>query len=90
MSRIRILFLLATTMALAVAFAACGGSSDSGSSDVPPKKVLNQTFSGKNSIDSGKVDATLKIEGAVTRAATSTSTSPARSTTTARATPSST
>ncbi len=48
-------------MALAVAFAACGGSSDSGSSDVPPKKVLDQTFSSKNSIDSAKVDATLKI-----------------------------
>ena len=62
MSRIRILFLFATTMALAVAFAACGGSSNSGSSDVPPMKVLNQTFSGKNSIDSGKVDGTLKIE----------------------------
>ena len=62
MSRIRILFLLATSLAVAAAFAACGGSSDSGSSDVPPQKVLDQTFSSKSSIDSGKMDASLKVE----------------------------
>jgi hypothetical protein len=62
LSRIRILFLLATSLAIAAAFAACGGSSDSGSSDVPPQKVLDQTFSGKSSIDSGKMDASLKVE----------------------------
>ena len=62
MSRLRIFILLAATMALGVAFAACGGSSDSGSSDVPPQKVLDQTFSGKSTIDSGKIDASLKIE----------------------------
>ena len=62
MSRIRIFFLLATTLALATAFAACGGSSDSGSSDVPPQKVLDQTFSNKSTIDSGKMDASLKLE----------------------------
>ncbi len=62
LSRTRIFFLLAATMALAVAFAACGGSSDSGSSDVPPQKVLDQTFSEKSTIDSGKADASLKIE----------------------------
>ena len=62
MSRIRTLLLLATTLAIAIAFAACGGSSDSGSSDVPPQKVLDQTFSDKNTIDSGRMDASLKIE----------------------------
>jgi hypothetical protein len=61
LSRIRILFLLAMTLAIAAAFAACGGSSDS-SSDVPPQKVLDQTFSDKNTIKSGTMDASLKIE----------------------------
>jgi hypothetical protein len=62
LSRIRTLFLLATTLAIATAFAACGGSDDSGSSDVPPQKVLDQTFSEKNTINSGKIDASLNIE----------------------------
>ncbi|MGZ8667688.1 MAG: hypothetical protein ACXWZM_11350, partial [Solirubrobacterales bacterium] len=61
MSRIRILFLLATTLAIAAAFAACGGSNDS-SSDVPPQRVLDQTFSDKSTINSGKMDVSLTIE----------------------------
>ena len=62
LSRIRIFFLLATAMALAIAFAACGGGDDGGSSDVPPQKVLDQTFSEKSTIDSASVDASLKLE----------------------------
>ncbi len=62
MSRIRIILLLATSLVIAAAFVACGGSSDSGSSDVPPKKVLDQTFSDKSTIHSGKIDASLKVE----------------------------
>lgn len=60
MTRLRIFFALATSMTLVVAFAACGGGSSS--SDVNPQKVLDQTFSGKSSIDSAKVDASIRIE----------------------------
>jgi hypothetical protein len=71
LSRLRIFFLFAATIALAVAFAACGGSSDSSStSDVNPQKVLDQTFSGNSSIDSGNVDASIKLEASGSQSGT--------------------
>ncbi len=58
MSRFRIFALLATVAALAVAFAACGGSSDSGSSEDPQKVIDNATLEG---VESGEVDLKLSV-----------------------------
>jgi hypothetical protein len=58
LSRFRILVLLAALAALATAFAACGGSSDSSSED-PQKVIDNATFEG---VKSGNVDVSLGIK----------------------------
>ena len=81
MSRLRILFLFARLLALATAFAACGGSG--GSSNANPQQVVDDaTLQG---IESGNLDLSLGIDAKGTKAATSTSASPARSRARARA-----
>lgn len=57
MSRLRLFFVFAALMALATAFAACGGSSDSASGD-PQQVVDDATLQG---IESGNLDLSLKI-----------------------------
>lgn len=61
MTRLRTLIALAATLAIAAGLAACGGG-DSGSSDVNPQKVLDQTFNGKQKVDSAKLDASVDLE----------------------------
>lgn len=61
MSRVRVFFLIAALLALATAFAACG-SSDSGSSNEDPQKVLNETFNPNQKIESADLDASFKLE----------------------------
>lgn len=58
MSRFRIFVLLAALAALATAFAACGGSSDSSSED-PQQVIDNATLEG---VKSGNLDLSLGIE----------------------------
>ncbi len=58
LSRIRIFALLATIAALGVAFAACGGSSDSGSSEDPQKVIDEATLEG---VESGEVELKLNV-----------------------------
>jgi uncharacterized membrane protein YgcG len=60
LSRFRIFVLLAALAALAVAFAACGGSSDSSSED-PQKVIDNATLEG---VKSGNLDLSLGIKAA--------------------------
>ena len=65
MTRTRLLFaLLALALsACAAFFVACGGSSDSGSSDESPQKVIDQAFSGDTGkVDSGNLDLSLKVD----------------------------
>ena len=58
MSRFRIFALLATLAALATAFAACGGSSDSSSED-PQQVIDNASLEG---VESGDVDLSLDVK----------------------------
>ena len=58
MSRFRIFALLAAVAALATAFAACGGSSDSSSED--PQNVIDRAS--LEGVESGSVDLSLAIE----------------------------
>lgn len=58
MSRIRTLVLLATVAALALFVAACGGGSDSGSSEDPQQVIDQATLKG---IESGNLDLALKV-----------------------------
>jgi hypothetical protein len=58
LSRIRIVVLLATAVAIAAFLAACGGSSDSGSSEDPQKVVDKATLKG---VESGNLDLSLKV-----------------------------
>src|SRR4051794_33734604 len=64
-SRLRLLplLILALFAALVFGIAACG--SDGGGSDENAEKVINETFSGKKDVKSGKLDlsATAKLEG---------------------------
>ena len=66
MSRFRNLFALTVVVMLATAFAACGGGDNGGgSSNEDPQKVLDQTFSQDQHIESADIDATfdVSIEG---------------------------
>jgi len=59
LTRFRILALLAIMTAMASVFAACGGSSDSGSSDEDPQKVVeNASLEG---VKSGSLDLSLHV-----------------------------
>jgi len=58
LSRIRTLVLLATMAALAVLVAACGGGSDSGSSEDPQQVIDKATLKG---VESGNLDLALKV-----------------------------
>jgi hypothetical protein len=58
LSRIRTLVLLATVAALALFVAACGGGSDSGSSEDPQQVIDQATLKG---IESGNLDLALKV-----------------------------
>jgi hypothetical protein len=60
LSRFRILALLAALVALATAFAACGGSSDS-SSENPQQVIDSASFEG---VESGTIDLSLGIKSA--------------------------
>jgi len=61
LSRFRILFALAVVAVLATAFVACGGGDSGGSSSEDPQKVLDQTFSPDQQIESADIDATLDV-----------------------------
>ncbi len=61
MSRYRFLFISAALVALATAFAACGGGSSSKSSENPQTVIDEATLQG---IDSGKLDLSLGIDAA--------------------------
>jgi uncharacterized membrane protein YgcG len=58
------LFLLLTFVVPVLALAACGGDSGGGSSDESAQQLIDQTFSGKKNVDSGKVnlDLSAKLE----------------------------
>jgi hypothetical protein len=60
LSRFRIFVLLAAMAALAIAFAACGGSSDNSSED-PQKVIDNATLEG---VKSGNLDVSLGVKAA--------------------------
>jgi hypothetical protein len=59
LSRLRFLFIFAAVLALAAAFAACGGSSGDKSGESPQKVVDEATLQG---VDSGNLDLTLGID----------------------------
>ena len=65
MIRPRNLLALAALVALALAFAACGGGGDSGGGE-NPQKVLDETFSPNSKLESADVDASISfnVEGA--------------------------
>lgn len=66
MIRLRNLFALAALILLASTFVACGGGDDSdtggGASGEDPQKVLDETFSPDNQIDSADLDLNLDVQ----------------------------
>jgi hypothetical protein len=60
LTRFRIFALLAVLTAMASVFAACGGSSDSGSSDEDPQKVIENA--GLEGVKSGNLDLSLHVK----------------------------
>jgi hypothetical protein len=66
MTRLRPALLLSLLAALALAFAACGGSDEGGgveaSADTDVNELLTQTFTGSKKVESGNLNLSLKIE----------------------------
>ncbi len=61
MSRFRFLIVLATTIVAALALAACGGG-DGGGGDEDPQEVLNATFEGGKTVESGVFDVGVEVK----------------------------
>jgi hypothetical protein len=62
MSRLRPFTLLVALLALVVGAAGCGGSGSEADSSTDVNQLLEETFSGKKKVDSGKLDLKLRFE----------------------------